>query len=415
VATVEITRYYTTVIETKILSGDITKIYVKMPVYTEKQYSAIKQKQIKVIKWDKTYGGGNGDWAKSIQQTEDGGYIVAGYTASKGAGGTDFWVIKLDEEGNIIWDKTYGGSEGNGATSIQQTKDGGYIVAGGTESKGAGYADFWVIKLNARGNKIWDKTYGESGDDVATSIQQTKDGGYIVAGSTQSKGAGNYDFWVIKLDTRGNKIWDKTYSGGYWDEANSIQQTEDGGYIVAGRAASKGAGGADFWVIKLAEEGNKIWDKTYGGNDWDYANSIQQTEDGGYIVAGYTASKGAGGTDFWVIKLDARGDIIWDKTYGGNNSDEAYSIQQTKDGGYIVAGKTESKGAGKEDFWVIKLDKEGNIIWDKTYGGSGDDWAYSIQQTKDGGYIVAGWTDSKGAGDKDFWVIKLDKNGELSK
>ena len=365
--------------------------------------------------WEKTYGEWGDDVANSIQQTRDGGYIVAGWTSSKGAGGEDFRVLKLDEYGEIIWEKTYGGYKADFAYSIQQTKDGSYIVAGSTESKGAGKEDFWVLKLDEYGEIIWEKTYGGSKNDWANSIQQTRDGGYIVAGVTYSKGAGRLDFWVLKLNEKGEIIWEKTYGGSENDCANSIQQTREGGYIVAGYTESKGTGERDSWVLKLDEYGEIIWEKTYGGEYNDEANSIQQTRDGGYIVAGSTESKGVGKEDFWVLKLDKNGEIIWDKTYGGDSFDESYSIQQTRDGGYIVAGWTSSKGAGGWDSCVLKLDEEGEIIWEKTYGGEYNDELHSIQQTRDGGYIVAGWTSSKGAGGRDFWVLKLNEKGEIEK
>jgi len=267
----------------------------------------------------------------------------------------------------------------------------------------------------------WAKTYGGSGGDFASSIQQTTDGGYIVAGSTYSFGASYdyFDFWVLKLDSNGNVTWQKTYGGSGDDVATSIQQTTDGGYIVAGLTDSFGVAGYendDFWVLKLDSNGNITWQKTYGGSDYDYAYSIQQTTDGGYIVAGSTGSFGADYGDSWVLKLDSNGNVTWQKTYGGSGDDVASSIQQTTDGGYIVAGSTDSFGAGGSDAWVLKLGSNGNVTWQKTYGGSGDDVATSIQQTTDGGYIVAGSTDSFGAGgyDYDFWVLKLDSSGEIS-
>ena len=366
-----------------------------------------------ILTWDKTYGGSGDDVATSLIQTTDGGYAVAGVPLSKGAGGWDFWVIKLDEQGNQVWDRTYGGSGDDGAFSLIQTTDGGYAVAGGTLSKGAGETDFWVIKLDEQGKEIWDRTYGGSGDDVAFSLIQTTDGGYAVAGFTLSKGAGREDFWVIKLDEQGKEIWDKTYGGSGDDVATSLIQTTDGGYAVAGSTTSKGAGKEDFWIIKLDEKGKQVWDKTYGGSGNDAATSLIQTTDGGYAVAGITFSKGAGREDFWVIKLDGEGNKIWDRTYGGSGHDVANSLIQTTDGGYTVAGWTQSKGAGKEDFWVIKLDEQGKEVWDRTYGGSGDDVAFSLIQTTDGGYAVAGGTLSKGAGGEDLWVIKLDEQGNL--
>ena len=363
--------------------------------------------------FDKTFGGHV--QANSIVQTADGGYAVAGSTLSKGAGGYDMWVVKLEANGNKQWDKTFGGNYWDKATSIVQTRDGGYAVAGITSSKGAGRYDMWVVKLDANGNKQWDKTFGGSNDDEATSIIQTADGGYAVAGITLSKGAGARDMWVVKLDANGYKQWDKTFGGSYWDEAKSIVQTSDGGYAVAGITLSKGAGHFDMWVVKLDANGNKQWDKTFGGSYWDKATSIVQTRDGGYAVAGYTYSKGARyyEYDMWVVKLDARGKRKWDKTFGGSDDDYANSIVQTSDGGYAVAGYTESKGAGGYDMWVVKLNARGKRKWNKTFGGSDDDKAYSIVQTSDSGYAVAGYTKSKGAGKKDMWVLKLDKDGNL--
>jgi len=365
-----------------------------------------------ILTWDRTYGG---DSARSLIQTTDGGYAVAGYTGSKGAGGTDFWVIKLDEQGNQVWDRTYGGSGGDSAFSLIQTTDGGYAVAGITESKGVGRWDAWVIKLDKQGKIVWDKTYGGSESDYGVSLIQTTDGGYAVAGITESKGAGGENLWVIKLDEQGKIVWDRTYGdgGSGTDCAGSLIQTTDGGYAVGGFNYSKGAGGTDFWVIKLDEQGNKNWDRTYGGSGYDSAASLIQTTDGGYAVAGITKSKGAGGADFWVIKLDEQGNQVWDRTYGGSNNDVVRSLIQTTDGGYAVAGYTGSKGAGGADFWVIKSDEQGNKNWDRTYGGSGYDEAHSLVQTTDGGYAVAGYTSSKGVGKQDVWVVKLDSKGNL--
>jgi uncharacterized delta-60 repeat protein len=311
---------------------------------------------------------------------------VAGYTYSFGAGNRDFWVLRLDSDGNIQWQKTYGDR------------------------------DFWVLRLDRDGDIQWQKTYGGTDWDGARSIQQTSDDGYVVAGRTESFGAGDSDFWVLKLDSDGNIQWQKTYGGADWDEARSIQQTSDGGYVVAGWTDSFGAGDRDFWVLRLDGDGDIQWQKTYGGTDGDWPRSIQQTSDGGYVVAGYTYSFGAGISDFWVLKLDSDGNIQWQKTYGGADSDGARSIQQTSDGGYVVAGYTYSFGVGASDscdFWVLRLDGDGDIQWQKTYGGTDWDWARSIRQTSDGGYVVAGRTESFGAGRADFWVLKLDRGGNI--
>ncbi len=288
---------------------------------------------------------------------------MAGYTVSFSTGwDTDIFLIKTDADGNIIWAKTYGGTNDDMAFSVQQTSDGGYIVAGMTSSFGAGYRDIFLIKTDANGNVIWAKTYGGTNTDYAFSVQQTSDGGYIVAGHTESFSTGwDTDIILIKTDADGNIIWAKTYGGTDWDEASSVQQTSDGGYIVAGTTRPFGAGG-DIILIKTDASGNVQWAKTYGGTNDDRAYSVQQTSDGGYIVAGYTVSFSTGwDTDIFLIKTDADGNIIWAKTYGGTGYDMASSVQQTSDGGYIVAGTTNSFGVGSDDVFLIKTDANGNI------------------------------------------------------
>jgi len=359
----------------------------------------------------KTYGGTDLDWASSVQQTSDGGYIVAGYTASFGASSWDIFLIKTDANGNIQWAKTYGGTDEDRAHSVQQTSDGGHIVAGVTFSFGTGYSDAFLVKTDANGNIVWAKTYGGTYSDYAYSVQQTSDGGYIVAGHTNSFGAG-YDAFLVKTDANGNIVWAKIYGGTDDDIAYSVQQTSDSGYIVAGVTLSFGTGGPDIFLIKTDANGNIVWTKTYRGTGWNEAYSVQQTSDGGYIVAGGKWSFGAG-YDALLVKTDANGNIQWAKTYGGTDYDIAFSVQQTSDGGYIVEGVTLSFGAGGGDVFLIKTDADGNIIWAKTYGGTDLDWAFSVQQTSDGGYIVAGYTDSFGAGYGDIFLIKTDADGNI--
>ncbi|OGF59176.1 MAG: hypothetical protein A2Y62_11115 [Candidatus Fischerbacteria bacterium RBG_13_37_8] len=363
--------------------------------------------------WAHAYGGVNNESAYSIKQTSEGGYIVAGYAGSFGTGSIDLWVLKLDASGGIVWQKTYGGSDNDVVHSIEQTSDGGYIVAAYTQSFGAGSSDFWVLKLDASGEIIWQKTYGEGLQDNAYSIKQIIDGGYIVAGFTDYFGAGNWDVLMLKLDANGGIVWQKTYGGSNQDFVDSIQQTTDTGYIIAGYTHSFEIGGGDIWVIKLDASGGIVWQRTYGLGGIDNAESIQQTTDGGYIVVGTTLSFGAGAEDLWVLKLDPSGGIIWQKTYGGSSNDYAESIQQTTDGGYIVVGTTLSFGAGNYDFWVLKLDASGEIIWQNTYGGAGWDEANAVHQTSDEGYLVAGGTDSFGSGNSDLWVLKLDSFGNM--
>ncbi len=360
--------------------------------------------------WAATYGGGNDDLANSVRQTSDGGYIVAGYTPSFGAGLRDVWVLKLNSAGSVQWARTYGGSLDDEALSVQQTSDNGYIVAGYTNSFGAGNSDFWVLKLNSAGGITWQKAYGGGGEDRASSVQQTSDGRYIVAGYTTSFGAGGSDFWVLKLYPYGGVEWQKTYGGGGEDRASSVQQTSDGRYIVAGYTSSFGTGDRDFWVLKLYPYGGVQWQRTYGGTNRDEASSVQQTTDNGYIVAGYTTSFGVGGYDIWVIKLNSTGGKVWWKSYGGSQDDKAFSVQQTNDGGYVVAGNTVSFGGGLEDAWILRLYSTGTVKWQKTYGANGLNGVYSIQQTTDRGYIVAGYW---GGVWFDVWVLRLDSTGSI--
>jgi uncharacterized delta-60 repeat protein len=361
----------------------------------------------------KTIGGSNDDEAWSIIQSSDGGYAVAGWTSSFGAGSRDIYVVKLDAGGNVQWTKTIGGSSDDAAYSIIQSSDGGYVVAGWTKSFGAGSYDFYVVKLDSSGNVQWTKTIGGSSDDRAYSIIQSSDGGYVVAGLTKSFGAGWYDMYVVKLDSGGNVQWTKTIGGSDWDVARSIIQSSDGGYVVAGATSSFGAGWYDIYVVKLDSAGNVQWTKTIGGSSDDEANSIIQSSDGGYVVAGWTKSFGAGWEDIYVVKLDSSGNVLWTKTIGGSSDDEANSIIQSSDGGYVVAGYTKSFGAGSRDIYLVKLDSSGNVQWTKTIGGSYENVAYSIIQSSDGGYVVAGYTQSFGAGYPDMYVVKMDANGNV--
>jgi len=383
------------------------------------------------ITWDKTFGGNSDDMGFSITQTENGGYAIAGYAILprrkkkddwrsklgyvilEKSKERDFWIIKLDKNGNMEWDEIFGEERTDVARSIIQTKDEGYAVVGSIWTKYAGKRDFWLIKLGENGNKKWEKTFNKDEQDIAYSIIQTKDGGYAIAGGTGKRFWGEVNCWVIKLDAKGNMEWDNDFGEIGWDEIYSIIQTKDGGFIAAGSTWSKGAGRGNVYIAKLNKRGNLIWDKTFGGSDYDEARSIIQTDDGSYAIAGFTISEDTGDRNVWIIKLDKNGNKVWDRTFGGTSEDWANSIIQTEDRGYMVAGWTSSMGAGKTDVWIIKLNKRGDLVWDRAFGGSEDDEAHSIIQTEDGGYAVAGWTESKGAGNADVWVIKLDENGNL--
>jgi len=311
------------------------------------------------------------------------------------------------EPGDTLWTRTYGGSGTDYCYSVQQTSDGGYVVTGYTSSFGAGGNDFYLVKTDANGDTLWTRTYGGTGTDYAYSVQQTSDGGYVVAGYTDSYETYQYDFYLVKTDANGDTLWTRTYGGSGTEKAESVQQTTDGGYIVAGYTSSFGAGLVDAWLVKIDANGDFLWAQSYGGANWDYVYSVQQTSDGGYILAGYEDSFGAGSKDVWSIKTDANGDTLWTRTYGGSGDDRSYSSQQTTDGGYAIGGCTNSFGAGGFDVWLIKTDANDDTLWTRTYGGSASDRAECVQQTTDGGYIVSGATSSFGAGGNDFWLLRM--------
>jgi hypothetical protein len=356
--------------------------------------------------WTITFGGIGNEYGSSVQQTIDGGYIVVGNKYSFGSGYPDVWLIKTNDLGDTLWTKTFGGSDHDEGCSVQQTTDGGYIIVGTTKSFGASGFDIWLIKTDFSGDTLWTKTIGGPSSDFGYSVQQTLDTGYIISGTTYSFGAGRWDIWLIKTDALGDTLWTKTFGGTQSDEGYSVCQTTDEGYIIVGYTYSYGAGYNDVWLIKTNASGDTLWTKTFGGSDYEWGKSVQQTTDEGYIIAGGTYSFGSGYEDVWLIKTNSLGDVLWTKTFGGPDYEWGNSVQQTADGGYIITGVTFSFGAGYSDVWLIKTNTSGDTLWTKTFGGIEHEVGRSIQQTIDGGYIICGNTSSFGAGGNDIWLIK---------
>jgi hypothetical protein len=372
----------------------------------------------------------------------------------------DYWIVKTDASGNIQWQNTIGGSNVDVFSSLQQTADGGYILGGYSYSNisgdktenSMGQNDYWMVKTDSSGNIQWQNTIGGSQSDVLHSLQQTKDGGYILGGWSDSNISGDktencvayyFDYWIIKTDSSGNIQWQNTIGGNDFDMLYSIHQTVDGGYILGGGSNSNISGDktenclgdGDYWIVKTDSSGNIEWQNTIGGNSIDQLSSVQQTADGGYILAGLSISNisgdktenSIGDFDYWIIKTDSSGNIQWQRTIGGNDFDDPSSVQQTVDGGYIVGGKSRSNISGDktensfggDDLWIVKINSTGSIQWQKTIGGNSNDWLHSFQQTAEGGYILGGCSWSTISGDKtennldttlstrDYWIVKL--------
>ncbi|WP_290623504.1 MULTISPECIES: PGF-CTERM sorting domain-containing protein [unclassified Archaeoglobus] len=363
--------------------------------------------------WAKFYGGSGWEYFHSVTELSNGDIIIAGKTNSFGAGKYDILILRLDAEGNIKWQKTYGGRNDDEVFSIAEAANGDIIVAAGTESFGAGDYDFWILRLDADGNIKWQKTYGGAKRDEAMSLVEAANGDIIVVGAAYSFGSGLEDeAWILRLDADGNIKWQKTYGGAKRDAFCAVREASNGDIIVAGVTWSFGAGKGDFWVLRLDAEGKIKWQKTYGGAEFEVAWSLVEATNGDIIVAGVTYSFGEG-QKFWVLRLDAEGKIKWQKTYGGAENDWLWEMVEASNGDIIVAGVTESFGAGDYDAWILRLDAEGKIKWQKTYGGAKRDGALAMVEASNGDIIVAGVTESFGAGDKNAWILKLPSDGSL--
>ncbi len=371
-------------------------------------------------RWAWSYGGNGYEELHAVAPTADGGYIAAGWTES--FGGADYLVVKLAADGTPEWQRTYGGTRQDKAYAIQPTPDGGYIVAGWSNSFGSGdtSADMWILKLDADGSVVWQKRYmgAQYLAEAAYAVQPTADGGYIVAGRVNNHaGSGNGDIMLLKLDGGGTLQWQRNYSkapdGSYSfdpidDGASAVQQTRDGGYIVTGYTSFFGSGGVwrhHVWILKLDTSGQPQWNREFGASDsWDDAYAVRQTRDDGFVIAGRSNK------DVLVIKLAADGATQWVKTYGGPGDDGARAIDETADGGFIVTGYYTQNNSAR-DVWLLRLDTGGNLLWQKTYGDPNhSETGYATHTLGDGGYILG----AQGYGGAyNFWILKLDAAGEI--
>ena len=356
--------------------------------------------------WTKTFGGIDRDQGWSVIETSDSGFAVLGWTESMGAGNLDVYLVKTDQNGNYLWHQTFGGSSYEEGRSILETTDKGFIIVGLTQSYGAGNNDVYLIKTDSLGNEDWSRTIGGTGDDRGYDVQITTDGGYIITGYTYSYGSGSADVYLIKTNSNGNVTWQYPFGLSGPDRGWSVKEVSDG-YVIAGNTESFGQG-LDVYLVKTNLSGDSLWAKHYGGSGSDRAHWLDVTYDGRYIIVGYVGSFGVSYTDVWLLKTYANGDTMWTKFYGGLGWDAGYTVRETVDRGYIIAGYTYSTGAGGADVYLIRTDSLGNSLWTKTVGGSTHDRGHDINFTSDGGYIITGFTRSFGAGDKDMYLIKTE-------
>jgi hypothetical protein len=402
------------------------------------------------IQWSKAFGGTKIDAFSAFAATPDGAYVVAATSASNDGdvsgnqGMNDMWVYKIDRSGNILWQKSIGGTDDDDGWSVISTSDDSYLVAGNMNSNDGkvtgnhGQQDILLVKLNSMGNMIWQKSLGGSGLEliIFSSIISTADGGCLLLGNTNSNDGdvsgnhGGLDFWLVKLNSSGNIMWQKTYGGSADDVSMSIAAANGGGYLLTGQTNSNDGdvtgnhGGGDGWVVKVNESGNIIWQKTFGGSKYDILFLPKSLSSGGYILSGQTSSpndgdiKGFHGDfDAWVVKLDGSGNLIWQKPLGSSQFEGNYAVLPTSDDGYLVGAFTNGNDGdvtgnhGGYDAWVVKLNNSGSIVWQKTYGGSGDDVPTNFLPTVDGGYIFGGQSNSNDGdvkghhGKSDAWLF----------
>jgi len=406
----------------------------------------------------KTLGGSKNDSAQSVIATMDGGYAILGFTQSMDGDITDkqnesfdYWVLKFNAADELEWQKTYGGSEDERGRDIIQTLDGGYAIIGfsfsndGDVTDNSGLQDYWLAKLDANGNITWQKSFGYQGADSGISVIQTNDQGYLVSGIldvTASGGLGNSsrsenrhaggDYWVLKLNSTGDIEWSKYFGGNATDTPEGIVQTDDNGFIIAGGSDSEDTdisnnnGSYDFWVVRISASGNLVWEKSFGGDQIDEARAIVKSGDGNYIIAGDTRSNdndisnNNGAADLWLIKISPNGDLLWEKTIGGTSFDVARAIVKSQDNGFLLAGSSRSddidvsENNGQNDAWVLKVDANGNLQWETTIGGSDIDFAYSLTELNDNSIIAVGDSTSsdgdipQNKGFTDLLIVKID-------
>ncbi|MFX1343115.1 MAG: hypothetical protein ACFFAL_10555 [Promethearchaeota archaeon] len=356
--------------------------------------------------WNWTYGTAEYDFGHCVVEVSTGGFAITGSTGSLGPTGRDVWLILTDVNGNAQSSLTFGGALDDIGWDLIEVSSGGFLISGQTESFGAGNTDVWLIRVDASGTHLWNHTFGGLYDEWGWSVLEVSTGGFAIAGRTASWGAGSNDFWLIRTDADGNHLWNKTYGGIDSDAGRELVEVSGGGFAIIGATQSYGAGSSDVWLIRTDADGNQLWSRTFGGITSDSARSLVEVSTGGFAIAGATQSFGAGAFDLWLIRTNANGDQVWSRTFGGLSLDEGRSLIEVSTGGFAITGYTGSLGAGLEDVWLILTDPSGNHLVNYTFGGTGVDFGYSLIEVSSGGYAIVGETDSFGAGLTDVWLIR---------
>ncbi len=362
------------------------------------------------VAWDLTIGGNDDDRGYWVEVTSDSNLIVCGSTTSFGAGNKDVYVAKVDMLGDTLWTRTYGDTGGDCGLSIVEMGSGGYLIGGFSSSFGTGDLDAYLSVTNALGDTIWMRTFGGSEDDIFYCARETSRGQIIACGHTYSNPPyDSADVYVVMTTPNGTLKWKRTYGAWSDDRGMEIIETTDGGFAIAGYSRYVPlADVAQVYVLRLDSGGDTLWTRRYGGAGSDYGSAIRQTPDGGFLIGGSTTSMGAGNYDMYLIRTDANGDTLWTRTYGGVGDEFCSDICPTADTGYLLVGRTSSSGAGLYDLYIVKITSGGDVVWETTIGGVNDDMAFCGRETPDHGYIVAGLTESTGAGLEDMYLVKLE-------
>ncbi|MBU0487920.1 MAG: T9SS type A sorting domain-containing protein [Bacteroidetes bacterium] len=371
--------------------------------------SGMLSAQGQMIKFQKAFGGGLWDEGHAVCQMSDNGYLIAGTTSSFGNGNTDMVLYRLDSLGKALWIKSYGTTLNESAYGLIETRNKDFVFAGFTNGAGAGGYDFYIVRVDSLGDTLWTRTIGGADWDFAYSLAETPDSGIVVAGESYSFSSGNSDMFVVKLSASGDSLWSKHYGGSGYECAYSIVADLDSNLLLAGSTTSFGAGNEDVYLVKLKPDGDSLWTKTYGGEADDLANSCITYSGGGYAIAGITGSFGGGMNDYWLLRTNESGDTLFTKTYGSYDNEEAYTVCETFEGGFVIAGST--NGPGYFDIYFFKSWSDGNWYYATSHGGIKEENAYCVKPTTDGGYIVVGVTNSFGSGFTDIYVIKTDQDG----